>query len=247
VSRNFEILHRGLAQADAFGARAVTSPLESKSARPKNRHGAADDEIAKLIQSLFICPATANPPSAVAFCGVNGGVGCSWVCARAGEALAGLLPGRICVVDANLRSPTLHDYFGAEVGPGFAEALNDPAPLRDFVRPTWCSHLWLMASGAVRTELNGGLNPDRLRSRLSELRAEFDYVLLDTPAVTSCPDAELMARYTDGVVLVVQSRSTHRASARAVKARLEMARIPILGAVLNRRTYPIPEALYRRF
>lgn len=246
MSRNFEILHRGAAQAGALPTIAAPRPRGSDVAGPRNRHGAAEDEITKLVQRLFVYPATANPPSAVAFCGVDEGIGCSWVCARASEALAGQVLGRVCVVDVNLRSPFLHEHFGAEARPGFADAMKDPAPIRDFVRATWCSHLWLMTSGAVGAEPNGALNPDRLRSRISELRAEFDYVLLDTPPMSSYPDAVLLGRLSDGVVLVVGSNSTRRESARVAKESLEAARVPILGAVLNRRTYPIPEALYKR-
>jgi len=246
VSRNFEILHRGLEQPDALRVRRVSHFEEAKKARTHNGHHTVDDEIARLVQRLFVCASTANPPSCVAFCGVDPGAGCTWVCARASEALAGLVPGRVCVVDANFRSPNLHDHFRAEPGPGFMEAMRDSTPINDFVRATWSSHIWLMTSGAAGAAPNGSLSPDRIHLRLSELRAEFDYVLLDTPPMSSSPDATLFARFTDGVVLVVESNSTHRASARAVKESLETAHVPILGAVLNRRTYPIPEALYRR-
>lgn len=246
MSRNFEILRRGAARQGAFKPATVRRAPAAKSARPEEQRGAAEDEITKLVQRLFVYPATANPPSAVAFCGVDEGVGCSWVCARASETLAGQVPGRVCVVDANLRSPFLHEHFGAEARPGFADAMKDPAPIRDFVRATWCSHLWLMTSGVVTGESNGTMNPDRLRSRISELRAEFDYVLLDTPPMSSYPDAVLLSRLSDGVVLIVGSNSTRRESARVAKESLEAARVPILGAVLNWRTYPIPEALYKR-
>lgn len=247
MSRNFEILHRGgVAQVGALSPATLPHAPAGKSVRPQERRGAAEDEITKLVQRLFVYPATTNPPSAVAFCAVDEGAGCSWVCARASEALAGQVPGRVCLVDANLRSPFLHEHFGAESRPGFTEAMKDSAPIRDFVRATWCSHLWLMTSGTVDAGPNGTLNPDRLRARISDLRSEFDYVLLDTPPLSPYPDALLLGRAADGVVLVIESNSTRRESARVAKEGLEAARIPILGAVLNQRTYPIPEALYKR-
>lgn len=246
MSRNFEILHRGASQAGVFVPGAVPGPQPSESARPQVRRGAAEDEITKLVQRVFVCPATPNPPAVVAFCGVDEGAGCSWVCARASQVLAEQVPGRVCAIDANLRSPSLHEHFSAEMRAGFAEAVKDPAPVRDFVRATYSSHLWLMTSGTVGKEPNGALNPDRLRARFSELRAEFDYVVLDTPPMSVYPDAVLLGRLTDGVILVVESNSTRRESARVAKESLEAARVPILGAVLNRRTYPIPEALYKR-
>jgi len=246
VSRNFEILHRGEAHSGAFRPGPLPRREAGETARGQQNRGAAEDEIAKLVQRLFICPAADCPPIVVAFCGMDEGAGCSWVCARSSEVLAANVPGRVCVIDANLRSPSLHTYFSAEMRAGFADAMRDSAPVRDFTRATGRGHLWLMTSGATRGEPNGALNPERLRARFSELRGEFDHVLMDTPPMSSYPDAVLLGRLADGVVLVVDSNSTRRESARVAKENLEAAKVPILGAVLNRRTFPIPEALYKR-
>ena len=90
------------------------------------------------------------------------------------------------------------------------------------------------------------MNPARLRARITELRGEFDQVLIDTPPIHSYGDAILLSQLTDGVVLVVGSNSTRREPTRIAKESFDAAKIPILGAVLNKRTFPIPEALYRK-
>ena len=94
-------------------------------------------------------------------------------------------------------------------------------------------------------EPNGSLNPARLRSRIAELRDEFDYVLVDTPAIHLYGDAVLLGQLTDGIILVVGSNTTRRESARLAKESIEAAQVPVLGAVLNRRTFPIPEMIYQ--
>jgi Mrp family chromosome partitioning ATPase len=50
----------------------------------------------------------------------------------------------------------------------------------------------------------------------------------------------------DGVVLVLEANSTRRVTAKKAKQALEAANVRILGTVLNNRTFPIPEGLYRR-
>jgi Mrp family chromosome partitioning ATPase len=45
---------------------------------------------------------------------------------------------------------------------------------------------------------------------------------------------------------VVQANSTHREVARKAKESLDSAKVRILGAVLNERTFPVPESLYRK-
>jgi Mrp family chromosome partitioning ATPase len=244
MSRSFDILRRDAVHAVVPSTAPATHRVET--ARSKDRAAVVEDEIARLIRRVFILPGSDQAPAAVAFCAVDKGAGCSWVCARASEVLAAQVPGRVCVVDANLRSPFLHEHFRLEKGAGFSDAMKSAAPIREFVRPSWISHLWFMSAGAMGSQPIGAFHLARLQTRFAELRAEFDYVLVDTPPLDSHADALLLGRLTDGVILVVGWNSTRRETARIAKESLEAATVPVLGAVLNKRTYPIPEALYKR-
>jgi len=213
---------------------------------PRGYQNIVEDEILKLVQRLFILPGSVDAPQAVAFCGVDKGTGCSWVCARASETLAERVPGTVCLVDGNFRYPWLHEYFLLQNEAGLSDAMDDYRPIREFARRTWVSKLSLITAGCARNETRGTLDTARLRSLFAELRSEFDYLLIDTPHISSYADAVLLGQLTDGVVLVVSSGSTRRHAARVAKENLEAEKIPMLGAVLNKRTYPIPEMLYRR-
>jgi Mrp family chromosome partitioning ATPase len=59
------------------------------------------------------------------------------------------------------------------------------------------------------------------------------------------PDCGLIGRFTGGVVLVLAANSSRRDTAINTKMMLESANVPILGAVLNRRTFPIPDKIYK--
>jgi Mrp family chromosome partitioning ATPase len=246
MSRNFDVLRREAVRAAVPISPAAPPPHRVSTARSRDRAAVIEDEIMKLVQQVFVLPSGDQAPGAIAFCALDKGAGCSWVCARVSEMLAEQVPGRVCIVDANLRSPSLHEHFRIGKGAGFSDAMKSAAPIREFVRPSWNSHLWFMSAGAVASEPNRVLNPARLHARFAELRAEFDYVLVDTAPMGSHADALLLGQLTDGVVLVVGSNVTRRETARIAKESLEAARIPVLGAVLNKRTYPIPEALYQR-
>jgi Mrp family chromosome partitioning ATPase len=148
-------------------------------------------------------------------------------------------------VDANLRAPSLHEHFRFSNGTGFTEAMKGSKPMHEYARRASGSQLWLITAGETGKEPNGALNPTRLRARIGELRDEFDFVLLDTPAIHSYGDAALLAQVTDGIILVVGSHTTRREPARMAKESMEAAGVPILGAVLNKRTFPMPEVIYR--
>jgi Mrp family chromosome partitioning ATPase len=85
-----------------------------------------------------------------------------------------------------------------------------------------------------------------MKERITELRSEFDYLLIDAPPLNAYADGMILGRLADGVVLVLEANATRREAALRVTESLRTTRIPVLGAVLNNRTFPIPEALYRR-
>jgi Mrp family chromosome partitioning ATPase len=70
-------------------------------------------------------------------------------------------------------------------------------------------------------------------------------VLYGPPAGTRS-EAALLASLCDGMVLVLEANSTRRVAAQKVKERLHAANARLLGAVLRGRTFPIPEAIYRK-
>jgi len=236
VLRTTESPQRGLAGAESAAGGTETCA----------RRREVDGEIAKLVQRVFVLPGAANAPGAAAFCAVEAGAGCSWICAQSGEALAPQVPGSVCVVDANLRGPSIHEYFHLEIEQGFTEAMKDSRPVSEFAKRVGKSNLWVMTAGAPERDLNRVLNPARLHARFSELRAQFDYLLIDTPAAGLFGDGVLLAQMTDGAILVIGSNSTRRESAKIVKHNFDEARVSVLGVVLNKRTFPMPEALYRR-
>jgi protein-tyrosine kinase len=203
------------------------------------------EEEIKLVQRVF--PAGGDSTrQVVLFCGIDEVAGCATACVRAGEILAARGEGFVCVVDAALGSPSLHKHFGVANVKGLAEAVLESGPVQDFAYKLPEGNLWVMPSGLTAPRLSVPQLSDRLRSRMIELRASFKYVVIHSSPFHLDPVSIPLSQLTDGVVLVVEANSTRRESARRVKKNLEVARVRLLGVVLNNRTYPIPEALYHR-
>ena len=89
------------------------------------------EEITRLIQRVFRVP---DAPRSVVFAGIDPGDGCTSVCAATAENLASTAPGSVCVVDANLRNPSLHRYFEIANTSGLAEAVVQPGPVHNFAQ-----------------------------------------------------------------------------------------------------------------
>lgn len=97
-----------------------------------------------------------------------------------------------------------------------------------------------LAPHTAGSELDQGL------SNLQTLRFVFDFILVDCSSMKESADAAFFASAVDGVILVVEADKTRKEQVRNVLASMEMAEANVLGCVLNKRRYAIPNWLYRR-
>ncbi|MGD0760719.1 MAG: CpsD/CapB family tyrosine-protein kinase [Candidatus Sulfotelmatobacter sp.] len=208
------------------------------------------EELTKLVHGVFLEPraesdravsnrAEANRAEAkrtVVLASSESGNGCSWICARAGELLASQVAGRVCLVDANFGRPTLHEHFGVPNLHGLSDALRQEGSIGGYVSQVSRRNLALVSSGsdisADRPDRNLAAS-ERLRQRLQELRADFDYVLVDGASLDVGDESIDLAKMTDGIVLVLKTHSTRRERTRSRMQDLKSAGVRILGAVLN--------------
>ena len=79
---------------------------------------------------------------------------------------------------------------------------------------------------------------------MHQLRNKFRYIGVDCPALSSSSDVLGLAPLVDGVVLVVEAGRTTKQQIRNAERQIEGAGGKIMGLILNKRRYPVPEALY---
>ncbi len=75
---------------------------------------------------------------------------------------------------------------------------------------------------------------------------KYDYVILDGPSVPGSSDVRVICNKVDGVVLVLEAGKTRKQVAVRAKQELEEAGGKLLGVVLNKRKFYIPEWIYKR-
>jgi capsular exopolysaccharide synthesis family protein len=249
LSKNFELLQQAEKEQEL---RRPSSPAKPSA----GAYGASDgaprrlrleartlEESVRLVQQLFVSPKE-GAPRVVVFTSANEGAGCTTVCACAAEAMLTQLSGTICLVDGNLRHPSLHKVFGLENRHGLTDALAQSEPIRSYVQATDNPRLSVLSTGARFG--NPFMNTGALGQRMAELRREFDYVLVDSPPANMNAEALALCHVADGAVLVLQAEVTHRAATRQTAEAIQAGGTSVLGAVLNQRNYPIPQGLYDR-
>lgn len=251
MSRNFELLYQSgkmqellQSQPQAEGLQPMT-PADMASSTPSIEMGAeARTEIGRLVQSLFRLP-DVKGPRRIVFAGNEPGCGCSWMCAHVAEVLASQVEASVCVMDCNLSSPSLHQQFGVENHHGLSELLQQSDPVHQYAHQLSRRNLWLLSCGSAENQ-QASLGSHRMRTRIAELSAAFDYLVIDTPPLRDSNDAIVLGALSDGVVLVLKANSSRREVARRALSDLQSANVTSLGAVLNQRQFPIPNAIYKR-
>jgi Flp pilus assembly CpaE family ATPase len=102
------------------------------------------------------------------------------------------------------------------------------------------SHYLQVRSTKDESEFERGLN------NLQTLRFVFDFVLLDCPSLKASGDAAIFAEVANTVILVVEAERTRKEQVLNSVQTIERTKGNLLGCVLNKRQYPMPEWIYRR-
>jgi capsular exopolysaccharide synthesis family protein len=140
---------------------------------------------------------------------------------------------RVCLIDSDLRRPTLHRIFGLGNSRGLTTALLEGLSLTEVAQPTSVPNLSVLTSGPLPPNPAELVGSNRMREALDAAVADFDLVLLDSPPVVSVADAVALATFADGVVMVVQTGKVPQEVIRRATAQILAVKGRILGVVMN--------------
>lgn len=139
---------------------------------------------------------------------------------------------RVLLIDADMRKPSVHRYFGLEAKNGLSEIL---AGLTTEIklRSTDTEGLSVLTAGQIPpnpAELLGSKQMDML---LDYVRQYFDYVIIDTPPVNIVTDASIISDKITGYIFIVQSGKNHIQDLKAAVSQIEEVKGDIVGVILN--------------
>ncbi len=140
---------------------------------------------------------------------------------------------RVLLLDADLRRPTVHRLFSARHEIGTAEVLAGEIHFANAVQESVVQNLWLLSAGMSPPNPAETLATGRFEQLIADARAEFDFVLVDTPPLLVVSDPCIVAPRTDGLLLVIRMNKNSRVSLRQVNHLIQQHGIHLLGAVVN--------------
>jgi receptor protein-tyrosine kinase len=187
------------------------------------------------LASILYTGENGNRPRVIALTSANPREGKTTVASNLALALAEI-GRRVLLIDGDLRKPRLHEIFKVSNEWGLSDLLDGTKPPEGseaMVAGTGYRDLYVLPAGSVASSISNLLHSPRALELLKRMRQEFDMVIIDTPPMLQIPDARVLGRLADGVILVVRSARTTKETAATASQRLVDDGTRVLGTVLN--------------
>lgn len=140
---------------------------------------------------------------------------------------------RVCLIEADLRRPKVATYLGIEASIGLSNVLAGQLDLSDALTPWPRGLLTVLAAGTPPPDPSRLLGSRNMEKVLAELAGRFDFVVIDAPPILPVTDAAVLARATDGALLVTRYGRTRREQVVRAMDDLEAVQARMIGSVLT--------------
>ena len=141
------------------------------------------------------------------------------------------------LIDADLRRGVIHSALGADRSPGMSDVLSRSFPVDQAVRAVKVGDqgglLHYLTTGPVPPNPSALLESSDFRELVQRMKAEFDYVIIDSPPANIISDASILGHAADGVLVVARSGVTESSALSHAVEQLTRVGVPLLGVVLN--------------
>jgi len=152
---------------------------------------------------------------------------------------------RVLLMDADLRRPSIHKALGMGPRTGLSNVLTGGATLQQaIVRSTVLPTLFVLPAGTPPPNPAELLASANMGNTLTQLREQYDHIVIDTPPTLSVTDAVIMSTRADAVVLVIRSGQTTKQALRRARDILARVNAKVAGVLLNAADLTSPDYYY---
>ena len=137
------------------------------------------------------------------------------------------------LIDADMRNPSQHNFFGLNSGSGLSEALSGRGGPVTIKHVSGLPDLWVLPAGAPPPNPLELLARPQFPQLLGELRQKFNVILLDSPAATDYADAQCLAMRAGAALIVSRKNVTRMWQVRGVSDSVVQGNATVIGTVLN--------------
>ena len=173
-----------------------------------------------------------HPPSALLVSSTQPGEGKTTVACNLAIALSQVCP-RVLLVDADLRSPSLHRLFGQRENQGLVSCLAGRQDWRSVVRQSGSPNLDLLFCGPVPPNPSELLSSQSMGALIRSAREQYEFVILDSAPMLALADSRILATQVSGVLLVVKNATIPREQVKQTLSDIRRVGGNVIGVALN--------------
>ncbi len=144
------------------------------------------------------------------------------------------------IIDADLRRPTIHKFFGMTRDKGLVEVLTHELEPKDAVKNTGLEELDVITAGQVVNRPSDVFNAESIGQVIDEMKFYYDLILVDCAPVLPVSDPMLLAPKLDGILMIVKAGATQIDIVKRAITILDTHHSHILGVVLNNMNNSMP-------
>lgn len=138
------------------------------------------------------------------------------------------------IIDGDMRKPTQQYNFETANYDGLSNLIIGKSDFDKAIRSTRVENLDLLTSGPVPPNPSELVASDRFKEIYNQLMDMYDFILIDTPPVTSVTDAQVFLQLVKDCVMIIDTEKNNKNEIKKAKKLIEQADGHIIGAVLNK-------------
>ena len=138
---------------------------------------------------------------------------------------------KVLLVECDLRKPAIAAYFGISPEFGLSSVLDGLCNVSKAINENAVPNLDIISAGNIPKEPSKLIGSDSMRKFLEASAESYDYVFLDTPAVSAAADSQLMNDVIAGFVFVVKENSTAYPDVKSALDKIHLENGNVLGFV----------------
>ncbi len=140
---------------------------------------------------------------------------------------------RALLIDADLRSPSIHRLFNLPMAAGLSEVIRGEAEWADVIAATTIDNLKVLTTGNCDRQTICLLSQGCLSPLFVQLKEKFDFVIVDSSPILPVADGLIIAQHVDAVLFSIFRDVSRKTKVAAASERLQCLGVPILGAVVT--------------
>lgn len=138
------------------------------------------------------------------------------------------------IIDGDMRKPTQQYNFETANYDGLSNLIIGKSDFDKAISSTRVENLDLLTSGPVPPNPSELIASNRFKNIYSQLMDMYDFILIDTPPVTSVTDAQVFLQIVKDCVMIIDTEKNNKNEIKKAKQLIEQADGHIIGAVLNK-------------